>query len=240
MYEHARHYVLRDAGLPDLAGYSHYDIDVPNGILHADRDIVFSILEATRLVCLTGLGINQFYYPRNVAAALQRFDETVATVLRQHRVSFDLVGNKFVAFKSREMHMEVTVPALTLLGGDAKYHDAEIAYQEALSEIENEKPDNAITDAARALEVTLEVLGCSGNSLGKKLTNAREHGLLGNHDSQLREAMMRIGSWVAADRAQKGDTHPGGIATIDDAWLIVHIVGALILRLSRNPARGDS
>ena len=239
LYSHARRMVLRDAGLPNLAGSNHSDIDVPEWFLQADRDIVFSILEASRLLCLAGLEVNEFYYPNDVAAALKRLDNTIATVLRQHRVSFDLLGNKFVAFESREMHMEVTVPALTLLGGEAKYRDAEVAYQEALSEIGNEKPDNAITDAARALEITLGTLGCSGNTLGKKLTDARERGLFGDHDSQLREAMMKIGSWVAADRAQKGDAHPGGVATLDDAWLIVHVVGALILRLARTPARGN-
>ncbi len=74
---------------------------------------------------------------------------------------------------------------------------------------------------------------------GETFTDARKRGLLGEHDTQLREAILKAGLWVAADRASKGDAHPGGSATIDDAWLIVHIVGALILRLSRSPSRGD-
>ena len=136
------------------------------------------------------------------------------------------------------MHTKVVVPTLSLLGGDNRYRDVETAYQEALGEISNGSPDDAVTDAARALETMLAILGCSGNTLGKKLTDARSRGLFGDHDSQLREALMKVGSWVASDRAETGDAHPGGVAIVDDAWLIVHIVGALILRLSRTPIRG--
>lgn len=239
LYGQDRHLVLRDAGLPSLAGYDRTDIDVQHCFLQAEHDIAFSYLEAVRLVCSTGLESDYFVYPTNVAAALQEFDDTITTILRQHRISFELVGNEFVAFESREMHTAVVVPTLTLLSNGA-YREAEIAYQEALSEIGNEKPDDAITDAVRALEITLGTLGCAGNTLGKKLSEARKRNLLGDHDTQLTEAILKIGSWIAADRASKGDAHPGGSATIDDAWLIVHMVGALILRLSRTPTRGDS
>ena len=53
-------------------------------------------------------------------------------------------------------------------------------------------------------------------------------------------ALIYQRSWAAADRAQMGDTHPGGVATVDDAWLMVHVVGALMLRLLRTPSLGGN
>ena len=173
-----------------------------------------------------------------IEEALSHYEMTINTILREQRVSYELVNSEFVAFESRELHSSVVVPTLTLLGNAPNFQAVEFAYREALNEISNDSPDDAITDAARVLEEILKTLGCSGNSLGKKLSEAQSLGLLGDHDSQLRQAISKIGSWVAADRAEKGDAHPGGTATIDDAWLIVHVVGALILRLSRTPSRG--
>lgn len=37
--------------------------------------------------------------------------------------------------------------------------------------------------------------------------------------------------WVSADRNAKGDSHKADKAAKDDAWFIVHVVGALIVRL---------
>jgi hypothetical protein len=43
--------------------------------------------------------------------------------------------------------------------------------------------------------------------------------------------------WVAADRSQSGESHHASDATRDDAWLIVHIVGAFIVRLAAGGER---
>lgn len=43
---------------------------------------------------------------------------------------------------------------------------------------------------------------------------------------------------MSADRSQTGDAHHASDANLDDAWLIVHVAGALILRLSKGGSRG--
>jgi hypothetical protein len=49
----------------------------------------------------------------------------------------------------------------------------------------------------------------------------------------------KILHWVSADRSEKGDAHEVSTATVDDAWFIVHIVGAVILRLSKASPRAS-
>ena len=57
-------------------------------------------------------------------------------------------------------------------------------------------------------------------------------GLLAKHDKPLE-------GWLIADRGNLGSAHPGdGNAGREDAWLTVHVVGAVILRLARGRARG--
>jgi hypothetical protein len=132
----------------------------------------------------------------------------------------------------------VVVPTLRLLAGRVDYAAVEIAYRNALEEISGGKPDDAITDAATALQEMLELLGCEGNALGPLIRDARRKGVLAPHDQTLGDAIAKIGDWVSADRSEMGDGHRGAsAATRDDAWLIVHIVGALVLRLA-SPPRG--
>jgi hypothetical protein len=38
---------------------------------------------------------------------------------------------------------------------------------------------------------------------------------------------------VSADRSERGDAHLVKESDSDDAWLVVHVVGALILRLEK-------
>jgi hypothetical protein len=85
-------------------------------------------------------------------------------------------------------------------------------------------PADAITDVGTALQEMLVYLGAQGNALGPLLKDAEQRGLLGPYDAKL------VG-WVSADRSNRGDTHSASSATKGDAWLTVHVVGALILRL---------
>jgi hypothetical protein len=65
------------------------------------------------------------------------------------------------------------------------------------------------------------------------LDDARKRGLLGPHDSKLARGVEQIGDWVNADRSERGDAHLEKDADADDAWLAVHVAGALIVRLER-------
>ena len=61
--------------------------------------------------------------------------------------------------------------------------------------------------------------------------SAKAKGLLAAHDARLTKAIEDVMEWVSADRNAKGDSHKADKAAKDDAWFIVHVVGALIVRL---------
>lgn len=160
-------------------------------------------------------------------------------VLASHRVAFEIVGDMVVEFESREMHSKVVVPALTLLGGDSRFSAVENAYQDALRELASPTgAANAITDAGTALQEMLRALGCEGNAIGPLLKSARSKCLLGSSDQRLERSIADAIEWVASDRSTKGDTHNSEPAFRDDAWLTIHIVGALIIRLAQANPRG--
>ena len=63
------------------------------------------------------------------------------------------------------------------------------------------------------------------------IKSAKAKGLLAAHDERMTQAIEGIMQWVAADRSEKGDSHKADKAAKEDAWFIVHVVGALIVRL---------
>jgi hypothetical protein len=68
--------------------------------------------------------------------------------------------------------------------------------------------------------------------LGEILTSAKEKGLVKGTDSPLTEAIVKTVNWVAAKRNQ-GEAHRGDPdLNTSDAWMVVHVVGALTIRLS--------
>jgi hypothetical protein len=51
------------------------------------------------------------------------------------------------------------------------------------------------------------------------------------------DAIEKAMHWVAADRSEMGDAHHATQATREDAWLIVHVVGAVMVRLASGQQR---
>jgi hypothetical protein len=140
-----------------------------------------------------------------------------------------------VPFASKELHTEIVVPTMHLLSGRVGWEKVESAYQDALGEIADGKPADAITDAGTALQEAFVTLGCEGNTLGVLAKSARRKGLFAPHDALMAEALHKLVDWVSADRSEKGDVHQAGEPSVEDAWLTVHIVGAVILRLVGPP-----
>ena len=204
-------------------------------ILSADESVVLSFIEALILVSKRLRQPAKILdRPTDFLALHKRipvFLSNVQTILLEHRVSFDLVDGRFAPFESREMHENVVVPTLTLLGGRQDLADVEKAYHEALDQIHSGQASSAITKVATALQEALVTLGCEGKNLGRLLASARKKGLVSSHDEQLI-------NWVSADRNNKGDAHNASSASIEDAWLTVYVVGALILRIVGGPLRG--
>lgn len=161
----------------------------------------------------------------------EEFINFANSILNEHRVAFRLVDGAVVPVASDELHNEVVQPALRLLVG-AQFNEAHDAYLKALKEIQGNDSGDAITDAGTALQLTLTALGCEGNALGDLLKDAKRKNLLVGHDVALTEGIKRFADWAAAERNITGDTHRHSTAELSDAWLMVHVVGALIVRLA--------
>lgn len=232
-YELAHGLLLRRAGLLYLVKEGlDPGQDLLNYLLQCSDDMVPSVVEVMSHVCNdTSVQQRTGDYESGV------FDPLVNAILREHRINYELVNSEMIELSSKEMHREVVVPALQLLAGRKDLEKVESAYQEALKEISNGAPSDAITDAGTALQEMLQALGCTGNSLGPLIKSARDSGFLAPHDSPMLGAVVKILDWVSADRSERGDAHGVSDASIDDAWFTVHIVGAAIIRLSKATRR---
>ena len=173
------------------------------------------------------------FWLEKVAHAPETFRAEVNRIFQAHLVAFSLHENsRLVEIQSHEMHNAVVAPTLYLLHSQPRFAAAEKAYQKALDELRHRDPGDAVTDAGTALQDVLKAQGCSGNALGDLLKSARKTGLVKGSDTALTEAIEGAVRWVAAQR-NDGEAHRGDAdITMSDAWAVVHIVGALIIRLS--------
>ena len=112
-YELARGLILRSAGMlylvrPNLNPYD----DLLNYLLMCPDDMVPTVVEAMSNVCNN----DHLAYRTGIHNA-SVFDAMLNAILREHRISYELVGTEMIEFSSRELHQEVTLPTLQLLAG---------------------------------------------------------------------------------------------------------------------------
>jgi hypothetical protein len=219
----ARTQILRDEGLVTLTGAS--DNAALNDVLKFYEScpdiLVPSLIEAV------GRGI-AVLAEQDPSIQLDFYVEKVQETLYEHAIGYDYVFPNIIERSAQELHEEIVVPVLHLLAGRKGFEQVEVAYQKALREI-GEDPADAITDAATALQEALTAVGAKGNTLGALLKSARSSNLLAPYDEKL---VTGIVEWTEADRSTKGDAHNARPASRDDAWLAVHVTGALIRRLA--------
>jgi hypothetical protein len=168
------------------------------------------------------------------------FQRRVNEVFNAHRVSFKLTNGEIVPLSAEELHVEVVERTVRLLYGSPELEHAHDSYVKALREISNEDAPDAVTDAATALQETLLALGCNGNALGPLIKDCMKRGMLAPHDQLLEAGLTKFLDGVSANRSEDGDAHRRSPATLNDAWLMVHIVGALIVRLASGMPRRPS
>lgn len=168
----------------------------------------------------------------------EKFATAANKIMREHRIAYKFVEGELVSFESDEMLATTVEPALKLLVGNtfAAAHDA---YLSALKEIGRGDAGDAITDAGTALQEVLTALGCTGNALGPLIKDAKRLGLFAGHDQNLVDGIGKFMDWASADRSTSGDAHKHSQADVADAWLMVHIVGALVVRLVDPALRGS-
>ena len=229
MAERAHDILLRDRGVGRLTNSGNRPgSDLVAFLTSVDDAEVPDVVEAM-FVALAQGGREYGVYEILVDGFWSRVNQ----VFSEHRVAFELSeSGEMIPFTSRELHVAVVAPTLSLLSGQRQLAKVEHAYQQALEELSNGRPSDAITDAGTALQEMLTALGCEGNALGPLIMSGKKRGLFQSHDQKLLE-------WVSADRSQFGDSHHVADPTMSDAWLTVHVVGALILRLSDDQARGQ-
>lgn len=223
----ARQMVLVETGWPSLSG-------VPD-VQDAKTDFQLALDRATGSLfpTLVEALVAAHYSHFRSKPDTDNFEAWVNEVFNRHRIAWELVEGRMVAFESKELHTEVVEPTLRLLSHSG-WDQVEAAYQKALRELAEGHADDAITDAAAAVQETLKLLQCDGNSLGPLASSARDKGLLSSYDKKLVD-------WVEADRSNRGDAHSGESgATREDAWLVVHVAGALVLRLTTGTSRSTS
>jgi hypothetical protein len=226
----ARGTILREEGLRYLQQPQYNDTaDLLTHLHKCDDGFVPTIIEAMLF------GIKTRQYADWGSSDL--FVENVREILREHRIKYDLIEGQIVPLESLELHEGVVAPAQTLLAGRRDLDGAEKAYRSALNEIAEGRPSDAITDAGTALQETLTAMGCDGNALGPLIKSAKSKGMLASHDKALTDGIEKFAHWVSADRSEKGDSHKVVQVDVADAWLTLHVVGALIVRLSEKTNR---
>lgn len=170
-------------------------------------------------------------------AVIRRTPETfrrrVNEIFEAHDVAFRLsASSRLVPVASLTLNDAIVAPTQYLLHGQPEFAGAESAYQKALTEIRNGDAGDAITDAGTALQAALTALGYKGGTLGQLLSAAKNDGLLRGNDTPLTESIVKAVNWVAALR-NDGEAHNADADfDLSDAWMVVHVVGALIVRLA--------
>jgi hypothetical protein len=234
VFGEARRLIGSQIGAYTLAGDMKASDDFFTYYQRCDDDMFPTVLEALYR-SLDALDESEAYSSYQQGYARQ-FAKGVNEIFAQERVGWEFIEGEMVEIHSKELHGAVVEPTLRLLR-ESRFAKADQQYRDALGELAQGKAANAITDTGTALQEVLEALGCEGNQLGDLTRSARKNGLLGAHDTPLIDAIEKTMHWVAADRSEMGDTHHATAATREDAWLIVHVVGALIVRLASGQPR---
>lgn len=231
IFDEARRLIREQDGRDDLGwpGASPYS-DFHNAMSNGSDDDYASLLEALIVA------VRHFEQDRPFALYDRELADGVNQIFSQERVAWKLVDGQMIELKSEELHAALVEPALRLLH-EGRFTPVDAIYRKALDELSKGDGPDAITDAGTALQGLLEALGCEGDQLGDLIKSARRNKLLASHDTPLLDAVERAMHWVAADRSQSGESHHASDASRDDAWLIVHVVGAFIVRLASGGER---
>jgi hypothetical protein len=162
--------------------------------------------------------------------------EVVNDLLLHARVEWVFEDGKFQERGNSILHDEVVRPTTVFLDADPKFTPASGAFQTALTHLSENKPSVAITDAATAVQEFFRVLGAQGNSLSDQMNNAQKKGIITSNDRAL---LKPFADWLNGDRSDKGNAHywREGDVSKSDAWLAIHVAGALMVRLSNEEPR---
>lgn len=166
----------------------------------------------------------------------ETFIEVVNDRLLHARVDWLFEDGRFQERGNYVMHSEVLRPATVLLADDPALTKASAAFQSALTRLSKGETDVALTEASTSLQEFFRALGVDGNSVSDQLNKAQQSKLISKADRSLMKPLI---DWVNADRSERGNAHHhrAGDVSKADAWLMMHVVGALMVRLSNREPR---
>ncbi len=166
----------------------------------------------------------------------ETFIEVVNDRLLHSRVDWLYEDGRFQERGNFVMHSEVLRPATILLADDPTFTKASSAFQSALTKLSRGETEVSLTEAATALQEFFRALEVEGNSLSDQLNKAQQQKVISGSDRSL---MKPLTDWVNADRSNRGNAHyhRAGDVSKADAWLMLHVVGALMVRLSNREPR---
>ncbi|MDP9936903.1 hypothetical protein J2T11_003271 [Paenarthrobacter nicotinovorans] len=166
----------------------------------------------------------------------ERFISSVNDTLLAARVEWHFDDGSFTQRGNSVLYTDVVKPATILLESSPRFTKASAGFNAAITRLSENKPDVAITDAASAVQEMFRGLGVTGNSITDQLDAAQRKGIITAVDRML---LRPIVNWVNADRSERGNAHHhrAGDVSKADAWLAIHVAGALMVRLSNEEPR---
>lgn len=175
-------------------------------------------------------------YERRIIYRPEEFVEAVNDILLAARIEWHFEDGRFTQRGNSVLHADVVKPASVLLDSDTRFGKASAAFQTAINRLSENHPDAAITDAGTAVQEFFRALDVNGNSLSDQLNVAQKAGIISTYDRTL---LKPFTDWLNADRSTRGNAHHHneGDVTKGDAWLAVHVAGALMVRLSNEEPR---
>jgi len=162
--------------------------------------------------------------------------ETVNDILLAARVEWHFADGEFVQRGNSVLYADVVKPATILLDSNPKFSVASSSFNTAITHLSENKSAIAVTEAAVSVQEFFRAIGVNGNSISDQLDAAKNANVITGEDRALLKPFV---GWMNADRSNRGIAHfhREGDVSKADAWLAIHIAGALIVRLSNEDPR---
>lgn len=151
-------------------------------------------------------------------------------ILEAERISWLYVDETLMPRDSQPLHAEVIAPLAAVLADDPRFGPASRSYETALRHLVAGEHASAVTAFASALQDAFAAVGAKGQSLGAQVAVAIEHKIISSYGAKLVRALA---DWATAARTSRGIAHGAGVSDEDDARFAHHLIGAVILRLSK-------
>lgn len=208
---------------PNLEGYIDYDLSLQKG----DVNRVLDMIEATYFELEQSSIVN---VGEAIYGAQRKFEVAINEIFQLDRNSYIFREGQIHKLSEQFSFENIIFPTMNLLNLKSDFLEVNNKFKEALEEIARNKPADAITDAGTTLQIYLNIKGFPGKVLSEQINVFKQSKVVSGVDLRLLNALIDCMNWISGIRNQKGDAHPGENVQLEDAWFVLRILGALILR----------